>query len=273
MAFIESYASAEYYNKKARSQEKGRPLLSWGRIKRLADGSFEVSDKRFNSGTMVIGVITPDNKFTFKLNDEQAHCIQNTLSSSLSNALPFIWHRVGKKRWRVIHKYNMQGSRYYEIMRQAPEYFNGITFDLSTGKCVNRKPDLITTVNKEARKRWRGKLGTFKRGIKVRAKMGVFDALYQELMKDFDSNAAYQNYNYIRSHEGVLQLADVMESEVLPTEFLRILTGATRVSLGWYGRPNTFDGNTVVKFVDTLLSTNSISLRKHFNVFDNQGDM
>lgn len=272
MSFIESYASAECYNKKARSQDKGRPLKSWARIKRLADGSYEISDRRFTPGTMVIGILTPDNKFTFKLNDDQAHCIQNTLSASLFSALPFMWHRVGKMRWRVAHKCDVQGRRYYEMIRQAPEYFNGITFDLGTGKCVNRKPDLLTTVDMDARKIWRAKLTTFKRGIKVRAKMGVFDALHEELLKDFDSVAVYQNYNYFRSPEGISKLAEVMKSDALPTEFLRILTGAARASLGWNGRA-AFNGQAVVRYVDSLLSTNSIPLRKQFNVFSNQGDM
>jgi hypothetical protein len=260
-AFIGTYGDAEQYNKGARSQADGRPLKSWARIKRLADGSYEISIKNFQGA--VLGILTPDNKFKFTLSDAQARSVQYTLGSSLHGALPFYWYRVATGRWKIVHARHIpRYGQYHSIMKkEAPEYFEGITFDLLTGDCVNRRPNLLSTVNPDARRVWRSKLTKFKRGIKVREKLGVFDTL----LKESGLPRPLLLINFYTS-EGVAQVAEIIKSETFSTESMKSFAYMAYTLHGL--RAPTSVANTV----DAYLRNHSIALRKHFNVFDNQGD-
>jgi hypothetical protein len=146
------------------------------------------------------------------------------------------------------------------MKKEAPEYFEGITFDLLTGDCVNRRPNLLSTVNPDARKVWRSKLTKFKRGIKVREKLGVFDTLLKEqkLRPVFPVN--------FYTSEGVAQVAEIIKSETFSTESMKAFAYMACTLHGLRAPIS------VTNTVDAYLRNHSIALRKHFNVFDNQGD-
>jgi hypothetical protein len=62
----------------------------------------------------------------------------------------------------------------------CPMYFKGITFDLTTGECVNPQPDPVREINKEVNTEWRRKYSEYKRQWQIRAKLGAFDHIVEE---------------------------------------------------------------------------------------------
>ena len=90
-----SYQQVAEWFKKARNPDVGRPVQSWGRMYKV-DENYEL---RF--GTTVVGVFTPDNKFTFKMSSQDARNCSATLSQALQRAIPFVWVHKGMGRYIV----------------------------------------------------------------------------------------------------------------------------------------------------------------------------
>ena len=105
---------AEWYSK-ARNPEKGRPVQSWARMFKVED-SYEL-----RYGSSVVGVFSPDNKFTFKLTSQEARRNSITLSQALQRAIPFIWTR--KATGRYVIKPTPQYEQYKEG-KERPNYWD-----------------------------------------------------------------------------------------------------------------------------------------------------
>lgn len=257
----------------ARNKDKGKPLKSWARIYKNGDTlEFYFGDRT----GLKFGELTPDNIFTFT---ESPHVIRRvaavTFSSSLYKAVPFMWQRVGTARYRVNHTSTIpedkdRGYMVWSFMRQdAPEYFQGMQFNMLTGECTNSRPDFNAVVNPDKRRVWLSALRKFKFGIKARTRIGAFDPLIQS------------QKNLPRSGKSVPDWSDPMWLGLLYTSIkdndfpMELLNGiaAHAVHDRWYYHRGNIKAADILSAIDEVCNTHSIDLRKRFGVFDEVSNM
>jgi hypothetical protein len=267
-AQVRTYDDALALVKTAKNPTKGKPFRSWGRLY-MRDANIHLYCG--NEQGVEIGYFSPDNKFTFT---STPHTIRSmcahTLAASLYSAIPFMWQRVGVGRYRVEHVCHIpvkdRGKsphvRWEHMRSDAPEYFEGIQFDLNTGKCTNRRSDILSSINTDSRKQWLSALRKFKYGIRARARVRVFDDMLEQSKKDGSrrvpdwSNTIWLNllYTSIKNNE-------------YPIELLRGVAAHATWRGHWY-KPNAITSADVPPVVDEICNTYSIDLRKLFGVFD-----
>jgi len=260
---IHSYEGVKKYFATCRNPEKGKPLKSWARIFKRDDDYIICCD-----GVDVLK-ITPDNKLTFLIDGVQGRTIGQTLASSLHRAVPIAWSRVSTNRYRVIHLLAAEktGKSLWQSLKTAPELFEGITFDLTTGECVNARKDLKESIRPEIRKEWLRKLRVFKRNIKLRAKMGVIDGLIKQMREERDNSGNGFRRPDWNSPPWFDLLYNSISNEECSTELLRGLIASSGYAAWYMSMPTS---NHVVGLSDTLLNQLSIALREKFGVFDIQ---
>ena len=260
-AQIKSYADAVKYYSKCRNHLKGRPFRSWGRVFMETNG-----DVRFEVYDRTLCVISPDNVLTMKLTDKDVKSVAITLAQSLYLALPIMWQRVGTGRYRVEHVESIPFKRnpdndkvvwlaWQHMRKDAPEYFEGIQFDLSTYKCINPRPDVLSTINTDKRKEWLRLSRKFKTKCKIMARMGLFDTNPQPTTRE-------QLQHRITGEKIVEELSEAMRTEVISDDLRRYIGRSAQYS---YGSGSLFDKTVAV--IDNLLRTHSLSLRKQLGVF------
>jgi hypothetical protein len=184
-AAIRNYTQAKRLYGTCRFPDKGKPVKGWCRLHKV-DENFEL---RMDGKT--ICVFAPDNTLTFTLTSAQAKNYSITLSQALARAVPIGWETLALGRQRVVHtmRINGNGANRYEAWRdtmkaEGIEVFNGIKFNLDTGECMNAKPTTEAQVIPAKRSDWLRALRVFKRGLKVRAKLGVLDTICQDVMAE-----------------------------------------------------------------------------------------
>jgi hypothetical protein len=259
---------AEWYTK-ARNPEAGRPVQSWARMFKVGD-NYEL---RF--GTSVVGVFTPDNKFTFKMTAQEARRNSITLSQALQRAIPFVWVRKSTGRYVVkptpqYEKFKESnpdnyGAWNYFTKVEGYELFDGLCFDLNTYEPINAKPSLKDTeVVQDNKLEWLRALRKFKHAVKVRARMGVLESLIQQVDKERVGVSRYDweqpDWNS-ESWQDMLYTA--LKTGECPTELLKGIIKS--VSRGYYQTKITVD--EVVSEVDKICGTYSLDLRRKFGVF------
>lgn len=259
---LRTYNEAQTYFYKGRDKEKGRPLASWGRLKKNGD-NYEVC-----IGSDTLGVFTPDNKFEFKLTTSGVRRWSATIVSSMRRALPFDIIRVGMGRYRINHDKNLVMQQrsygtypdYHQFKTAAPEYFEGIAFDLSNGMCLNRKQDLLDTVNVDTRKLWLGALRKFKRGMKLRAKLGAFDKYIAEVTANRNKRERpdWDNAEWIKLLTNAIRDHDFSE---------QLLKGMVQTAHTKSWRANVTP-QSVLEAVDSTCNSYSVQLRREFGVFE-----
>ena len=263
---------------RARNPEKGKPLMSWARIFKVAnteDGyNYEV-----RMGDVVVGVFTPDNKFTFTMTTQQARNCSITLSQAMHRALPFYWERKGTGRYEVLptagfHEWKAQNQEGYwwRFMRQrfdagkSVEVFNGLQFDLTTYLPVNARPKITDAkVNQEQKLEWLRKLRKFKAAVKVRARMGVLESLMHQVEQERKGINKYQwdmpDWN---SDQWQNLLYTSLKDEQCDSDMLKAFIKTASVGY-WRGTITVTD---VLKAVDSVFTQNSLALRQRFGVFE-----
>ena len=249
---IRTYAEAELLFSKAKSPNKGKPVRSFARL--LKDGDdYIISVKKID-----ICKIKRDNTLEFIAESSGIRTNTFTLVGNLHSVIPISIVRVGTGRYRVEHRSALQSptlqSRWKYMATEAPEYFKGIKFDLTTGKCINRREDMLKSVNAEKRKEWLKLLKTWNRGIKVRMKMGVFSGLIERKNK----SASY-------THTGILsrKIYDAIVEGSHDTELLYHIVQCTTPT-SWHQK--SIDQDDVQRFIKNILSSNSIYFRQEFGV-------
>lgn len=262
---IRTYNEAQTYFSKARKPNEGRPVASWGRMFKVND-TYEV-----RLGKDVLGRFTPDNKFTFAMTSAGIRRWSATIVSSLRRALPFDIIRVGTGRYRINHDKMIRMKSYsygdYPDYKQfkgtAPEYFEGIAFNLDDGECINRRADMLDTVNVDARKVWLGALRKFKRGFKVRAKLGALDSFIAEVNNGDRYNRQRPNWD-----DAIWQtkLAESIRDHDFSGELIRGMV-QTAHTKSWRA---TVTPQSVLEAVDSVCNSYSIQLRRHFGVFEGE---
>jgi hypothetical protein len=112
-------------------------------------------------------------------------------------------------------------------------HYKGITFDMLTGECVSQRP-IKPIINKDRRKEYLRDLRVFKRQFETRLKLGVFNAIADQIMAEkpelwglrvrWNNNLTMQMVAY------------QVQSKTISHEFAKILVGHTLSD--YYNRTN-----------------------------------
>ena len=269
-----SYQEVHEWFKKARNPENGRPVQSWARMYQVGE-NYEL-----RLGDNVVGVFTPDNKFTFKLTSSQARSCSVTLSQALARAIPFVWERKGMGRYVVkptpayeeYKKSNPDDYAWSYFSKQhGCEVFDGLCFDLNTYEPVNaRVPLTKQAVNKDNKLEWLRALRKFKLAVKIRARMGVLESLIQQVDNE---RKGQSRYDWVQPDWNSDKWQDVLYTSIKSSECSTdLLKGfITSVRRGYYSSKTTV--NEVIDEVDKVCTTYSLDLRRRFGVYDEVSDM
>lgn len=269
-----SYQEVHEWFKKARNPENGRPVQSWARMYQVGE-NYEL-----RLGTNVVGVFTPDNKFTFKLTSSQARSCSVTLSQALGRAIPFLWYRKATGRYVVkptpayaeYKKTNPDEYAWSYFQKQEGyELFDGLCFDLNTYEPVNaRVPLTKQAVNKDNKLEWLRALRKFKLAVKIRARMGVLESLIQQVDNE---RKGQSRYDWVQPDWNSDKWQDVLYTSIKSSECSTdLLKGfITSVRRGYYSSKTTV--NEVIDEVDKVCTTYSLDLRRRFGVYDEVSDM
>lgn len=270
-AGIRNYEAAKVFFLSCRNKAKGKPLRAWARL--YMEGDTVVFYFGQQTGGMEFARLTPDNIFTFTSEPHHIRAIcANTFASSLYGAVPFMWQRVGIARYRVEHTSMIPKLPSHDLVRKtidwgymrasAPEYFKGIQFNMLTGECINKRPDVNETVNHSNRKAWLSALRKFKYGIKARARVGTFAPLVE-----VENKVAHRNMPDWSDPVWLNLLYTSIKDNQYPMELLRGFVGHA-VHADWHSHHGNVSPDHVIKAVDSVCNTYSLDLRKKFGVFD-----
>lgn len=255
---ISSYQAAQLHMEKARNKAKGRPMKGAG-WRMFQDGTeyvVTVYDKQ-------VGRFLPDNTFMFVVNGERAYGVAHTLSGTMHRNLPFRWCRTDFKTYRVDHDLNMskQAWLHFNKPTNAPQVYDGLKFDLYTGKCLNYLPDFKRKVDPERRKEWLAASRAWKRKLKAAARVGVFDGL---IAQEKQNTRPWQERPRWNQTEWLDILYKAIKDGDCSADLLRMFvasettTWETPTSMQMYER------------IDKIVSNQSIELRKRFGVFEGE---
>lgn len=257
---ISSYKAAQLHMEKAQSKAKGRPMKSAG-WRLFQDGDEYV----VTVYKVQVGRFLPDNTFMFSLSGRTAYPIAQTLSGTMSRNLPFQWARVASKVYRVDYTTDIPHHRSWDHFQQptnAPMVYDGLKFDLFTGKCLNYRPDHKRTADPERRKEWLAASQAWKRKLKVLARIGVLDEI---VAAERANPTPYQHKPRWNHDEWLDKLYKAIKDNDCSTDILRLFA-ASEVS--------TFFNNTGAAFykaIDKVIRNRSVELRRRFGVF--KGDV
>ncbi len=275
-ATVTDYDSIKAFFERARFPDKGKPLRSWARI--FKDGD----DYYVKNWQTELCRFKPNNTVVFTATTEEIWHSSCTLVGSLHRAIPFTMIRIAKGRYRVAHNEeviknaeNKKGagdnSYHYTdwwkwLKKESPEYFQGITFDLKTGECLNRRPDDKLKPIPEKRREWLRALREFKKGIKVRAKMNVFEGISDIVVtEDVLHLHYYDRPDWSHGKYKELLFTSIRDNK-FSQELLVGITKTHRPAHSWsWARPTPAEA---VIAVDKICSTYSVELRRQFGVFE-----
>lgn len=252
---ISSYEAAVLHMEKARNKAKGRPMKGAG-WRLFQDGDEYVVTVQDTQ----IGRFLPDNTFMFAVNGLQAYRVAHTLSGTMRRNLPFHWARYAFKAYRVDHDANMttQAWKHFTSPTNAPAVYDGLKFDLFTGKCLNPRPDHKRVTDPEKRKEWLAAVRSWKRKLKVIARIGGLDGLIAQERKDPTSWADKPQWD---KDQWLDILYKAIKTGDCSTDLLRMFIASetkiweTPTSMQMYER------------IDKIIGNQSVELRRRFGVF------
>lgn len=181
-AKIKSYSDAVAVWATCRNHERGKPLTPKIRMYKKDNGAFELR----HYDDFLFATIYPANFVELQNSDHTP--------INIYKVIPIFLNRIDRGRYRVAHTDTMPtnaGSAHliaWEYVRKiAPEFFDGIAFDLATGECLNRKPDLKDRVNPDISLQWRRAVREYDKGWRLRVRLGIMPAP-ADYYGDFDES-------------------------------------------------------------------------------------
>lgn len=255
---ISSYQAAQKYMSKARDPEKGRPMQSAGWRLHQYGNEYVV-----NVQNKKLGRFLPNNSFVFSLTSETAAHISPTLCITMNRNLPFEWKRCGKGMYRVDHRQNIELSvqDHFLTPTNAPQVYDGLWFDLFTGRCFNYRPDRATRIIPERRKEWLAALKAWKNRMKVAARVGAFDALIASELAD---RTPWTERVQWGSRRGLDTLYKVIKDNDCSVETMRKFVASAN------GHVVQLTSQQVYVYIEKVLNAQSVELRKRFGVFEGE---
>ena len=260
---ISSYKSAQLHMEKARSKAKGRPMKGSG-WRLFQDGDEYV----VTTYDVQVGRFLPDNTFMFTLTGDRAHRVAQTLSSTMHRNVPFQWMRCGHMTYRVDHQMNLPSTSatigvwsHFRKPTSAPQVYEGLMFDLYTGKCLNYLPDFKRKVDPDRRKEWLAALRKWKCKLKAAARVGVFDGLITQEKADPTSYAERPHWNHTVWLDILYKAIKTGDCSV---DLLRMFVASETNS--W----ETPTSMQMYEYIEKVVKAQSIELRKRFGVFEGE---
>lgn len=253
-SFIKSYDDAVAVFATARSAAAGKPILSSWRMYRNSDGSFDIccawpKGRRNKS----IFRINPDNTFEVVTDMDTYHYNAPSITMSLHRIVPFQTRRMAKGMYHIAPV----GWDWSYVSKYGYEIYPGLKMNLLTQECRNPQTS-IREVDPEARLIWLRALRKFRKGVKVRIKMGAIEAIKVP-------SGTYRTQ--WASEENIKFLADCIRNEEYPMQLLEAFAlEAMGYSNRWAYRNATFTEAVSAAF-DDICKTQSIRLRREFGVF------
>ncbi len=261
MPMIESYTDAANLFETAKNKINGKPILSFARMFQSGDAY------AIHIGKLVIAKVLPDNTLEYCASVDEYRNVHPTISSALARVINVKSLRVGKNRYRLGHTkwlgrvmtpWGRETHDWNKLRSEGQEYFQGLKIDLISGEVINPRADMSLTVNPDNRKTWLRALRSFKNGILVRKKLGVFDGMINEMQ------LANANRWEHRTSVNLNILVRNMKDGTFEDDLMRLLVRHAR---GQVYRP--LKGDDVANVTYNLLKDLSIPLRREFEVFDN----
>ena len=278
---LDSYEEVEKFWNSCRFKDKGKPIGSWGRLFKRGDRfDFHVNpnsrDGDYNFRNCFAS-LHPHDTIEFNLTVEQLRNHAQTLGTSMDNIIPFGIHRIAMLRYRIWdadglipnpQKDTNVWRRKWEFRKQAPEYFQGIKFNMLTRECLNRQPDQTRIEIPEKRKEWRRKLALYKKGLRARAKLGAFNSHIQTLNTDKNTRHGNDWSNSWVDGDRLNLLHRSMENVDYPQELLAEIVKSCLTQY-WYGYESV-SSKHIDWEIDRIFKQASIPLRKKFGVFEQE---
>ena len=251
-----SYEQVNQWYQRVRDPAKGRPMMQWGRVIKAPDGAFEFFVyKNYNPDPFAR--LTPDNIITFLYTGLKFRDFSGTLIPAMNRWLPFVSLRVGRGRYNILHNKGLSLSEHWwrAVKERGVEMYPGLQFNISTGECLNAKV-LTAEVNPGKRKEWLRMLRKYKRNIKVRARLGVYDSMIVRAEK------RNRPPDWM-SDEWKLILYNAIKTGDIPEKLSEALV-AHAMSRRWYG--TLISAQEVVDANESVCSMMSRDMRRMFGV-------
>jgi hypothetical protein len=254
---ISSYQAAQLHMEKARNKTKGRPMKGAG-WRMFQDGNeyvVTVHDKQ-------VGRFLPDNTFMFTVTGDRAYSVAAGLSATTHRNLPFHWCRGGFKAYRVDHTLNVGHPwGHFQKPTNAPQVYDGLKFDLFTGRCLNYLPDAKRKADPDRRKEWLAASRAWKQKLKAAARVGVFDGL---IAQEKQNRTLWQERPRWNQTEWLDILYKAIKDGGCSADLLRMFVASETKT--W----ETLTSMQMYERIDKVVSNQSIELRKRFGVFEGE---
>jgi hypothetical protein len=245
-----SYADVVRYVARARGQRGERRVAHWATVVENPKGYYTLMHTDTNAP---LCVFTRDNTLTMVATAEVMEVLKFTLAQVLGKVVPvWTYRRNGE---------TMMCSRGSE----AVKYFPGMQYDFETSRLLNPAPRVM--VNVSARKEWLRTLRQFRKGLQVRAKLGVLDRLCTEVADERVKTVVMRMSTWSRPdwredpHRTLLITS--MRDNVYPTE---LLVEFVRSIPDVFWRSGPLTPQEAVNQFEGIVSTHSIMLRREFGV-------
>jgi len=281
-------------HKKCRDNSFGRPVRKWCRTY-LVGTDIEIRMtppywRHSEPDKVPLCRIHPDNTITFIASVEEVLRNSQSLSFSLHRLIRFSltrWkkgvYRIGgtEVAARITNEAEVRGAGYSTrqphrirgyragwqwLANEAPQYFQGIRFDMNTGECLNAIPDTVREVIPEMRTEWLRCLRRYKRGLKARAKIGALSGYAESTMTaragrymSMRFSVGYQIWDVEFLHD----LLECMKSETYPEH---ILTAFVKSAPSKW-KATEITPVDIMDAVDKTFNTHSKALREQYGVF------
>jgi len=278
-SWIKSYADAARIYSNVRFPENGKPLKRWCRMFKEGD-DYVVKLVGWHGKSPEYFRVSPGDIVTFTLPVDEVRLYAHTIVNSTQRVIPVVLCRYKKGIYRlgstqefaiktkegVTPPYMWSGSGWKWLQREAPQYFNGMQFNIATGKCLNPQPDASTEVIPEQRKIWLRELKRYKRGLKTRIKVGALQGYVDKEVAERAQQPPHRrksvNANW-SSDLWIGKLVSCMQNEEYPAEILKRLV----MSYEWRWGQGAFTQEELMWHVDRIFTTNSERLRREYGVF------
>ena len=268
-----SYADFATDYKRCRNAKKGRPVKGWCRL--FKEGpDYVIKLDRWRNDSIPLFRVSPDETVTFYIPSNDLLRNAQSVVASLYRIIPFILERKRKGIYALGGTHRSRSKSYseaeavrrdywYWLRTKAPEYFPQIKFNLVTGECLNARPNLMDSVVPEVRRQWLRDVKRYKKGLKVRAKVGALQGHITRALKPtwpVRLRQLAETNSILEKHETLQHIVECMCSETYPPDVLHLLVATTPASY-------TLTDKMVLENVDRLFNIYSLQLRTIYGVF------
>lgn len=178
------------------------------------------------------------------------------LSSTLHLVLPIAVLRVDELKYRI----DTAPRDLHALKTSSPEYYQGISFDLSSGKCLNRKPDTGSPVNVAKRKEFYGFMKDFFTVMAALARIGLIDDVLKRGVGALSP--------VWKSEENIDRLVFAVKTGQIDQGLLLDFARTAR-SRYWMLRLNhVLQAKDVIQTVRNICRANRLLLKQRFGVYD-----